>query len=88
MGTPQESVDPAHCVLTVCPPCQPLTNLKHHFDSSKSDTKSKVIKSVPFGGGRWTVLFYAQSGIDQVSGTRGQLYFPQSFQLTLKPQFF
>ncbi|KAN0061127.1 hypothetical protein ACQY0O_006862 [Thecaphora frezii] len=43
----------------------PLTNLKAHFDSSKSDTKSKVIKSVPFGGGRWTVLFYAQSGMDQ-----------------------
>ncbi|EPQ26042.1 uncharacterized protein PFL1_06495 [Pseudozyma flocculosa PF-1] len=43
----------------------PLTNLKSHFDSSKSDAKSKVIKSVPFGGGRWTVLFYAQSGIDQ-----------------------
>ncbi|PWN46791.1 hypothetical protein IE53DRAFT_391045 [Violaceomyces palustris] len=43
----------------------PLTNLKHHFDSSKSDTKSTVIKSAPFGGGRWTVLFYAQSGHEQ-----------------------
>ncbi|MCO5549700.1 hypothetical protein L7F22_003173 [Adiantum nelumboides] len=43
----------------------PLRGLKEMFDSSKSDAKSKVIKSTPFGGGRWTVLFYAQSGHDQ-----------------------
>lgn len=43
----------------------PLHDLKEHFDSSKSDTKSKVIRSVPFGGGRWTVFFYAQSGLQQ-----------------------
>ncbi|GAC92490.1 hypothetical protein PHSY_000043 [Pseudozyma hubeiensis SY62] len=43
----------------------PLQDLKQHFDSSDSDTKSKVIKSVPFGHGRWTVLFYAQSGQQQ-----------------------
>ncbi|SNX85210.1 uncharacterized protein MEPE_03919 [Melanopsichium pennsylvanicum] len=41
----------------------PLHDLKQHFDSSKTDTKSKVIKSVPFGDGRWIVLFYAQSGL-------------------------
>lgn len=43
----------------------PLHDLKHHFDSSNNDTKSKVIKSVSFGQGRWTVLFYAQSGLQQ-----------------------
>ncbi len=43
----------------------PLHDLKQHFDSSTVDTKSKVIKSVPFGQGRWTVLFYAQSGSQQ-----------------------
>lgn len=41
----------------------PLHDLKQHFESSNSDTKSKVIKSVQFGQGRWTVLFYAQSGL-------------------------
>ncbi len=41
----------------------PLHDLKQHFESSNSDTKSKVIKSVHFGQGRWTVLFYAQSGL-------------------------
>jgi hypothetical protein len=44
----------------------PLRGLKHMFENSKSDQKSKVIKSTPFGGGRWTVLFYAQSGQEQV----------------------
>ncbi|KAL9933115.1 hypothetical protein V8E36_007833 [Tilletia maclaganii] len=43
----------------------PLTGLKQLFDSSKGDHKSKVVKSPVFGGGRWTVLFYAQSGSDQ-----------------------
>lgn len=43
----------------------PLRGLKQMFDSSKTDTKSKVIKSIPFGGARWTVLFYAQSGHEQ-----------------------
>lgn len=43
----------------------PLHDLKQHFDSSNSDAKSKVIKSVPFGQGKWTVLFYAQSGMQQ-----------------------
>ncbi|PWN27889.1 hypothetical protein BDZ90DRAFT_231662 [Jaminaea rosea] len=43
----------------------PLTGLKEVFDTSKQETKSKVLKSVPFGGGRWSILFYAQSGHDQ-----------------------
>jgi hypothetical protein len=49
----------------------PLFGLRQMFDGSKSDTKSKVVKSVPFGGGRWTVLFYAQSGHEQVSACAG-----------------
>lgn len=44
----------------------PLTGLKSIFESSKPDVKSKVVKSVPFGDGRWTILFYAQSGHDNV----------------------
>jgi hypothetical protein len=54
----------------------PLRGLKQMFENSKSDQKSKVIKSTPFGGGRWTVLFYAQSGLEQVcilSGCRTEL---------------
>ncbi|PWN20564.1 hypothetical protein BCV69DRAFT_299046 [Microstroma glucosiphilum] len=43
----------------------PLTGLRQLFDSSRADVKSKVVKSVTFGGGRWAVLFYAQSGLDQ-----------------------
>lgn len=43
----------------------PLFELGQHFDSSKADVKSKVIKSVSFGEGKWTVFFYAQSGIQQ-----------------------
>ncbi|KAK0551824.1 hypothetical protein OC846_003095 [Tilletia horrida] len=43
----------------------PLHNLKQLFDNSKGDHKSKVVKSPVFGGGRWTVLFYAQSGSEQ-----------------------
>ena len=30
---------------------------------SRGKTKSKVTKSVKFGGGRWQVLFYANSGV-------------------------
>lgn len=48
----------------------PLTGLQSIFEGSKADVKSKVIKSVPFGGGKWNVLFYAQSGIEQVSHRR------------------
>lgn len=30
-----------------------IRNLKHLFDSSKGDAKSKAVKSPKFGGGRW-----------------------------------
>ncbi|CAO1624870.1 unnamed protein product [Sympodiomycopsis kandeliae] len=45
----------------------PLTGLKSIFESSKPEAKSKVVKSVPFGNGRWTVLFYAASGVSNFS---------------------
>jgi len=48
--------------------CQELnfeSNLKHIFDSSKGDTKSKCVKSAFFGQGKWQVFFYPNSGHDQ-----------------------
>ncbi|KAF8272793.1 hypothetical protein EI94DRAFT_1677513 [Lactarius quietus] len=39
-----------------------LRGLKNLFESSKGEAKSKVTKSAKFGGGRWQVLFYANSG--------------------------
>ncbi|POV94356.1 hypothetical protein PSHT_16261, partial [Puccinia striiformis] len=42
-----------------------LSNLKHIFDSSKGDTKSKCVKSAFFGQGKWQVFFYPNSGHDQ-----------------------
>ncbi|TFK52200.1 hypothetical protein OE88DRAFT_1657312 [Heliocybe sulcata] len=39
-----------------------LKGLKNIFESSKGDSKSKVTKSAKFGGGRWQILFYANSG--------------------------
>ncbi|PLW30182.1 hypothetical protein PCANC_22149 [Puccinia coronata f. sp. avenae] len=42
-----------------------LSNLKHIFDSSKGDTKSKCVKSAFFGMGKWQVFFYPNSGHDQ-----------------------
>ncbi|KAI9462177.1 hypothetical protein F5148DRAFT_982826 [Russula earlei] len=39
-----------------------LRGLKTLFESSKGEAKSKVTKSAKFGGGRWQVLFYANSG--------------------------
>ncbi|KIK94340.1 hypothetical protein PAXRUDRAFT_828092 [Paxillus rubicundulus Ve08.2h10] len=41
-----------------------LRGLKNLFDGSKGDSKSKVTKSVRFGGGRWQILFYANSGVE------------------------
>ncbi|KAL4080742.1 hypothetical protein J3A83DRAFT_4084952 [Scleroderma citrinum] len=41
-----------------------LRGLKNLFESSKGDSKSKVTKSVRFGGGRWQILFYANSGTE------------------------
>lgn len=34
-----------------------LKGLKHLFDSTKGEQKSKVTKSEKFGGGRWQVSF-------------------------------
>lgn len=42
-----------------------LSNLKHIFDTSKGETKSKCVKSVFFGDGKWQVFFYPNSGHDQ-----------------------
>ncbi|KAG8967239.1 hypothetical protein FRC03_010314 [Tulasnella sp. 419] len=41
-----------------------VRNLKVLFDSSKGEAKSKVTKSVKFGGGRWQILLYPNSGHD------------------------
>ncbi|KAF8584490.1 hypothetical protein K439DRAFT_1346016, partial [Ramaria rubella] len=49
-----------------------VRGLKHLFDSSKGEAKSKVIKSIKFGGGRWQCLFYPNSGMD--GGTYVSLY--------------
>ncbi|KDQ62554.1 hypothetical protein JAAARDRAFT_30458 [Jaapia argillacea MUCL 33604] len=50
-----------------------LRGLKNLFESSKGDSKSKVIKSAKFGGGRWQILFYANSGTGS-SGVEGGGY--------------
>ncbi|KAG0146591.1 hypothetical protein CROQUDRAFT_107077 [Cronartium quercuum f. sp. fusiforme G11] len=42
-----------------------LSNLKHIFDTSKGEAKSKCVKSVFFGDGKWQVFFYPNSGHDQ-----------------------
>ncbi|GAB1521561.1 hypothetical protein RhiTH_004658 [Rhizoctonia solani] len=39
-----------------------VRNLKQLFENSKGEQKSKVVKSAIFGGGRWQVLFYPNSG--------------------------
>ncbi|KAG8986701.1 dolichyl-P-Man:Man(5)GlcNAc(2)-PP-dolichol alpha-1,3-mannosyltransferase, partial [Tulasnella sp. 427] len=39
-----------------------VRNLKQLFDGSRGDQKSKVHKSVRFGGGRWQILLYPNSG--------------------------
>ncbi|KAI6129990.1 hypothetical protein EDD17DRAFT_1176409 [Pisolithus thermaeus] len=41
-----------------------LRGLKNLFDSSKGESKSKVTKSAKFGGGKWQILFYANSGTE------------------------
>lgn len=41
-----------------------LRGLKYLFDSSKGESKSKVTKSAKFGGGKWQILFYANSGTE------------------------
>ena len=49
-----------------------VRGLKHLFESSKGGEKSKVTKSIKFGGGRWQCLFYPNSGTD--GGTYVSLY--------------
>ncbi|CED83348.1 TRAF-like [Phaffia rhodozyma] len=39
-----------------------LTNLKALFETSRGDSKSRVVKSVLFGGARWQLLFYPNAG--------------------------
>lgn len=39
-----------------------VKGLKNLFDSSRGDNKSRVTRSVRFGGGKWQILFYANSG--------------------------
>ncbi|EJC97944.1 uncharacterized protein FOMMEDRAFT_114721 [Fomitiporia mediterranea MF3/22] len=41
-----------------------VRGLKQLFESSKGESKSKVTKSVKFGGGRWQVLFYPNAGVE------------------------
>ncbi|KAI0338892.1 hypothetical protein BDW22DRAFT_1336950 [Trametopsis cervina] len=45
-----------------------LRGLGELFDGSKGDTKSKVTKSARFGGARWQILFYANSGTVNAEG--------------------
>ncbi|KAF8636008.1 hypothetical protein AX15_000169 [Amanita polypyramis BW_CC] len=48
-----------------------LRGLKTLFDSTKGEHKSKVTKSPLFGGGRWQILFYANSGLPKGEGAEG-----------------
>ncbi|KAI0301112.1 hypothetical protein B0F90DRAFT_1719274 [Multifurca ochricompacta] len=48
-----------------------LRGLKNLFESSKGEAKSKVTKSAKFGGGRWQVLFYSNSGPPYASADVG-----------------
>ncbi|KAI5116435.1 hypothetical protein M0805_006249 [Coniferiporia weirii] len=41
-----------------------VRGLKNLFESSKGEAKSKVTRSVKFGGGRWQILFYPNSGTE------------------------
>ncbi|KAI0056539.1 hypothetical protein BV25DRAFT_1864558 [Artomyces pyxidatus] len=53
-----------------------VRGLKSIFDSSKGEAKSKVTKSVKFGGGRWQascVLFYANSGTGSTADSSGYI---------------
>ncbi|KZO99519.1 hypothetical protein CALVIDRAFT_544516 [Calocera viscosa TUFC12733] len=51
-----------------------LRGLKALFESSKGDAKSKVTRSVKFGGGRWQILFYPNSGVTSDGGGYVSLY--------------
>ncbi|KII83022.1 hypothetical protein PLICRDRAFT_47435 [Plicaturopsis crispa FD-325 SS-3] len=41
-----------------------LRDVKALLESSKGEAKSKVTKSMKFGGGRWQILFYANAGTE------------------------
>ncbi|KAL5519976.1 hypothetical protein ACEPAG_1636 [Sanghuangporus baumii] len=41
-----------------------IRGLRQLFESSKGESKSKAVKSVKFGGGRWQILFYPNSGTE------------------------
>ncbi|CAE6475932.1 hypothetical protein ACGC1H_007273 [Rhizoctonia solani] len=62
------AMDQANTTMTEFQESQTVTlewtvrNLKQMFESSKGEQKSKVVKSAIFGGGRWQVLFYPNSG--------------------------
>ncbi|PPR05354.1 hypothetical protein CVT24_007968 [Panaeolus cyanescens] len=49
-----------------------LRGLRNLFESTKGDKKSKVTRSMRFGGNRWQILFYANAGQTKDSnGTDG-----------------
>lgn len=39
-----------------------ITGLKAIFEQTRGDTKSRVVKSALFGGGRWQILWYPNAG--------------------------
>ncbi|PVF98434.1 hypothetical protein CPB86DRAFT_784877 [Serendipita vermifera] len=39
-----------------------IRGLKNLFESSRGENKSRVTRSTRFGGGKWQILFYANSG--------------------------
>ncbi|KAF8236340.1 hypothetical protein L208DRAFT_1422001 [Tricholoma matsutake] len=51
-----------------------VRGLQKLFDSTKGESKSKVTKSLGFGGGRWQILFYANAGIIKEGSTEGSGY--------------
>ncbi|PFH53913.1 hypothetical protein AMATHDRAFT_136448 [Amanita thiersii Skay4041] len=61
-----------------------LKGLKHLFESTKGEHKSKVTKSPLFGGGRWQILFYANSGLPKDGGSEGNYV---SLYLACEPTF-
>ncbi|EIM86087.1 uncharacterized protein STEHIDRAFT_147607 [Stereum hirsutum FP-91666 SS1] len=61
-----------------------LRGLKNLFESSKGEAKSKVTKSVKFGGGRWQILFYPNSGTGTVADGSGYISLFLSCEPTLE----
>ncbi|TFK73606.1 hypothetical protein BDN72DRAFT_834480 [Pluteus cervinus] len=48
-----------------------LRGLRNLFETSKGDAKSKVTRSLKFGGGRWQILFYANAGAPKEGNADG-----------------